>query len=268
LPPWTTKGADAKWALDKATVPGMSTTKTTPIVMAIVSDPVGDGLVASLARPGGNITGFSGVPKAQRSVVLFPSPTTMVRRLMMRTRLLKVALFGCTVLTAPATAQQHGMAPMSDAKLIKSAESAAPASISRNATVIAMGQDGKMRTVRKGTNGFTCMPDNPTTPGPDPMCMDQNALEWATAWMEHKEPPTGKVGFMYMLAGGTDASNTDPYAQKPDANNNWVKTGPHVMIVGAKGMLASYPRDAKPDTKKPYVMWPDRPYEHLMVPVK
>jgi putative ABC transport system substrate-binding protein len=32
---------------------------TTPIVMASVSDPVGQGLIASLARPGGNITGTS-----------------------------------------------------------------------------------------------------------------------------------------------------------------------------------------------------------------
>lgn len=31
----------------------------TPIVMAVVSDPVGQGLIASLARPGGNITGVS-----------------------------------------------------------------------------------------------------------------------------------------------------------------------------------------------------------------
>ena len=30
-----------------------------PIIMAGVSDPVGTGFVASLARPGGNITGFS-----------------------------------------------------------------------------------------------------------------------------------------------------------------------------------------------------------------
>ena len=34
-------------------------TSTIPIVMASVADPVGSGLVASLARPGGNVTGFS-----------------------------------------------------------------------------------------------------------------------------------------------------------------------------------------------------------------
>jgi len=34
-------------------------TKTIPIVMPTSSDPVGDGLVASLSRPGGNITGMS-----------------------------------------------------------------------------------------------------------------------------------------------------------------------------------------------------------------
>jgi putative tryptophan/tyrosine transport system substrate-binding protein len=36
-----------------------SATTTVPIVMASVGDPVGAGLVASLARPGGNVTGFS-----------------------------------------------------------------------------------------------------------------------------------------------------------------------------------------------------------------
>jgi putative ABC transport system substrate-binding protein len=34
-------------------------TKTTPILMAVVGDPVGTGLVQSLARPGGNVTGLS-----------------------------------------------------------------------------------------------------------------------------------------------------------------------------------------------------------------
>ena len=34
-------------------------TRTIPIVFVAISDPVGDGFVASLAHPGGNITGFS-----------------------------------------------------------------------------------------------------------------------------------------------------------------------------------------------------------------
>src|SRR5262249_55611022 len=34
-------------------------TRSVPIVFAQVADPVGGGFVASLARPGGNITGFS-----------------------------------------------------------------------------------------------------------------------------------------------------------------------------------------------------------------
>jgi putative ABC transport system substrate-binding protein len=39
--------------------PAQHATRTIPIVMAVVTDPVGSGLVASLARPGGNLTGLS-----------------------------------------------------------------------------------------------------------------------------------------------------------------------------------------------------------------
>jgi hypothetical protein len=113
------------------------------------------------------------------------------------------------------------------------------------------------------------MADNPETPGPDPMCMDKNAAEFVHAWIAHEDPPAGKVGFMYMLAGGTDASNTDPYATKPDASNHWIKTGPHVMVVGGDASFYdSYPKDTEPDTSSPYVMWADTPYRHLMVPLK
>jgi putative ABC transport system substrate-binding protein len=44
---------DAQGLAAKAAAPAM------PIVLAAAGDPVGHGLVASLARPGGNITGFS-----------------------------------------------------------------------------------------------------------------------------------------------------------------------------------------------------------------
>ena len=159
--------------------------------------------------------------------------------------------------------------PKTDAELIASAMSAAPAAVAKGASIVTMEANGTMRTLRKGTNGFTCMPDNPTTPGPDPMCLDQNAMEWAHAWMTHATPAAGKVGFMYMLAGGTDASNTDPYALKPTATNHWVKTGPHIMVVGADASFYdSYPKGADPDTTVPYVMWAGTPYQHLMAPVK
>ena len=156
----------------------------------------------------------------------------------------------------------------SDAELIASAESAAPANVGKHATIVVAEEGGKMRTLRKGTNNFTCMPDNPATPGPDPMCMDAAAMEWAHAWMSHTNPPAGKVGFMYMLAGGTDASNTDPYAAKPTATNHWISTGPHVMVVGADASFYdAYPKNPDPDTSVPYVMWAGTPYQHLMAPV-
>ena len=160
-------------------------------------------------------------------------------------------------------------APATDKQMIASAMSAAPAKVAKGATIVAMEADGKMRTLRQGTNGFTCMADNPATPGPDPMCMDKNSLDWVGAWVARKPPVAGKVGLMYMLAGGTDASNTDPYAEKPAPNNNWIKTGPHIMIVGADASFYdSYPKSANPDTSMPYVMWAGTPYQHLMVPVK
>ena len=40
-------------------------------------------------------------------------------------------------------------------------------------------------------------------------------MQWLQALMGHKEPPKGKVGLVYMLQGGSDASNDDPYATSP-----------------------------------------------------
>lgn len=163
-----------------------------------------------------------------------------------------------------ATAAHAQMKHVSDDELLKNLEGVAPGDIVAKATVLNMMPDGTMKTVRKGTNGWTCM-----DPGGAPMCADAGGLEWAQAYMAKGAAPK-KLGFIYMLKGDTGVSNTDPYGLSETPDNNWVVTGPHVMIVGteAKNMMQAYPAKAKADPTWPFVMWPGTPYEHLMLPVK
>ena len=124
-----------------------------------------------------------------------------------------------------------------------------------------------MKTLKQGTNGWTCVPDGPS-PGVDPMCLDKNGMEWADAWMSHKDPPKGKMGFGYMLMGGSDASNTDPFATEPQARR---QVGRHrAARHGAEHRRRTSPatRRRPTNTKVPYVMFPGTPYAHLMIPVK
>jgi putative ABC transport system substrate-binding protein len=62
-------------------------TRTIPIVMASSSDPVAAGLVASLARPGGNLTGFtlvpSGINAKRLDLLRLALPTTSVVRVLL-----------------------------------------------------------------------------------------------------------------------------------------------------------------------------------------
>ena len=92
--------------------PAKEATNTIPIVMANDADPVGSGVVASLARPGGNITGLSNfapeiggkrlellkeiVPKLTRVAVLGTATTTgtaqVLQEMELAARVLKVHL--------------------------------------------------------------------------------------------------------------------------------------------------------------------------------
>ncbi len=174
------------------------------------------------------------------------------------------AVMGGVVSVVALSSQVGNVAPpTTNPDKIKSAMSAAPMAIAQNATIMDM---ATMAVIRPGTNGWTCLPDGPS-PGVDPMCVDKNGMEWANAWMSKKDPPKDKMAIGYMLAGGSDASNTDPFATKPNAGDHWVETGPHMMVLNIGTHFDGYPTTAT-NTKVPYVMYAGTPYAHLMIPVK
>lgn len=155
---------------------------------------------------------------------------------------------------------------------IADAMSAAPMSVSSQATLMdwPASQGGTMQQLRSGSNGWVCYPTTPSTygnaAGEDAMCLDPSFQQWASAWMNKTAPQTTKPGIAYMLRGDAGASNTDPYATAQTADNSWVTTGPHVMVlVPDPAMLNGYSTD--PKSGGPWVMWAGTPYAHLMVPV-
>ena len=152
---------------------------------------------------------------------------------------------------------------LADAAAISSAESAGPASISKNATI----KDWNMKVLRKGTNEWTCLPDNPKTPGKDPWCLNEPWLNLLDALTNKKDPTYTQTGIAYMLQGDTPVSNTDPYATGKKPGDDWVEgLGAHMMILlPDRAQLKKFPTDSK--SGGPWVMWPDTPYAHLMLPI-
>lgn len=144
---------------------------------------------------------------------------------------------------------------------IARALSAAPPVVAEAATVAEMDSHGKMTVLRPGTNGFTCMPGDPSGVGQPAMCADEASLQWFKDFAEHKPKPTNTVpGITYMLAGATQRSDSDPY----DTTSPAITVGPHWMIM--------WPFDPKatglPTTHTPmgaYIMWAGTPYAHLHI---
>ena len=154
---------------------------------------------------------------------------------------------------------------MTRAQKLAFAMSAAPPEIGRRATIMDATDMSKPKQLRAGTNGWICyamMLGN----NKEAMCLDKQWQNWAEAYLGKTEPKIEGTGIAYMLRGDNGASNTDPYAMGPTADNQWVKTPPHIMVLYSDPkMLDAYPTD--PKSGGPWVMWKGTPYAHVMVPV-
>jgi len=167
------------------------------------------------------------------------------------------ALWGLSGVMAHAGAMAHDKAAM-----IQSAIAAAPPEIGQHAKVVMVNPDGSVDTLREGTNGFTCLPDHPESPGTDPMCADPQGWKWIVSWIKREpKPGNDQPGIVYMLQGGSDLSATDPWATKTD---KFIESPPHYMIM--------WPFDPKtsglpttPAKTGTWIMWANTPYAHLMV---
>jgi hypothetical protein len=152
---------------------------------------------------------------------------------------------------------------------IANAMKAAPSSIAEKATIMdwPAKEGAEMTTLRKGTNGWTCLPDFPATEGDDPMCLDDQWMGWMQALTTKKPPQTKRAGIGYMIApGGAYGSNTDPFATKKTPDNDWGFDPPHIMLlVTDPKSLEGLP--TKRQSGGPWVMWVGTPYVHIMVPV-
>lgn len=170
---------------------------------------------------------------------------------------------GWAAVTGPAPAQEvETAATPSDAEAkIAEATRAAPPSITREATV----RDWDGTVLREGNDGWTCMPSPPGFED-TPMCLDEPWMTWADAWHSKSPVEIERVGIGYMMEGDAGASNTDPFATEPTPDNEWVVSGPHLMvIVPDPADLAGLPTD--PENGGPWVMWKGTPYAHVMVPI-
>jgi hypothetical protein len=151
---------------------------------------------------------------------------------------------------------------------ISSARSAAPPDVSREALIIDNATSDTIRPAELalGANGWTCWPDHPGTPDPDPVCRDAGGREWEYAVAAHRPPRILGMGVLYRLQGGNSASDADPALRAPLVGQQWIKDPPHVGIILAnpQRVFVGVPTTRQKD--RPWVRFAGTPWAYLVIP--
>lgn len=159
-----------------------------------------------------------------------------------------------------------GEGAASTAERIALARSGAPAEIGRNARVMDLDADGKWVQLAPGSNGFTCAPDDPSTPKPDPMCMDPAAFQWASDLIAGAPKPTNTApGFGYMARGGQYYEKDGVILMQEAPGAKLVDAPPHWMVFWPFSAAATGLPSRPHGKHGTYVMWDGTPYAHLMI---
>jgi hypothetical protein len=145
------------------------------------------------------------------------------------------------------TAMKAVVLEISDDEQIELARSAAPPSISKDATIIILDKDLKYKKVRTGSNGFTCYSDLDKIDVPVPSCMDTAAVQWWNDFIAQKPKPTNTVpGVAYMAQGALRWEKDGKiYMDWHEPGTKRVKEPPHWLLLWPfdpeRTILPTYP---------------------------
>jgi hypothetical protein len=157
---------------------------------------------------------------------------------------------------------------LSRQKQIELAMSAAPERVSKKATIMLPDKDGELVVVRKGTNGFTCVPDIDGQEIPSPMCADEATMRFFLDMWSGKERPANKIpGVGYMAQGGwhwekdgeviMSMAKDEPGAKRVREPAHWMLIYP---FTPEKTFL-----QPKPSAFGTWIMFDGTPFAHLMI---
>lgn len=184
-----------------------------------------------------------------------------------------MVVLAVVVVVAAGVGVRSWMASAADAKAkakakaerVALARSGAPAAVGKNARVMDLGPDGKLVELAPGTNDFTCVPDDPSTPMADPICSDPAAWEFVTAMLSGAPKPGNSVpGFSYMAKGGQHWEKDGKILMAKEDGAVLVDEPPHWMLLWPFSAKATG-LPSLPSGGPVYVMFDGTPYAHLMV---